>query len=54
MGRKERCKELMAKYFGPATAQLVDTMTEEDCVDKCKQRVSAFLGEDAAKEFDEI
>ncbi|MBN1157090.1 hypothetical protein JXA85_05705 [Candidatus Woesearchaeota archaeon] len=54
MGKKEKCKELMSKFFGPATANLVDSMTEEEVVQKCKEKVAAFLGEDKAKEFDSI
>jgi len=52
--RKEQCKELMQKFFGPATANLVDTMNEDDCVGKCREKVRVFLGEEKAKEFDEI
>lgn len=44
----------MAKFFGPATAALVDSMSEDDCVQKCKEKVKALLGEDKAKEFDSI
>ena len=54
MGKKEKCKELMTKFFGPATAKMVDDMTEEDCVEKCKAKVKGFLGEEKAKEFDGI
>ncbi len=54
MGKKEKCKELMAKFFGPATANIVDSMSETECVQKCRDKVKAFLGEDKAKEFDSI
>ncbi len=54
MGRKERCKELMAKFFGPASAALVDTMSEDECVAKCRAKVAGLLGEEKAKEFDTI
>lgn len=54
LSKKDKCKDLMAKFFGPATANMVDTMSEEECVEKCKKRVEAFLGEEAAKEFDKI
>ena len=54
MSKKEKCKALMAQFFGPATANLVDNMTEEDCVQKCRDKVRAFIGEDEAKEFDKI
>lgn len=54
MSKKDKCKELMSKFFGPATANLVDSMSEEECVEKCKTKVKAFLGEDKAKQFDNI
>ena len=44
----------MAKFFGPATAAVVDNMSEDECVAKCKAKVAAMLGEDQAKEFDSI
>ena len=54
MGKKEKCKELMTKFFGPATAATVDDMTEQECVAKCRTKVKGFLGEEKAKEFDKI
>ena len=54
MSKKEQCKQLMAHFFGPATANIVDSMSEEECVQKCRDKVKAFLGEDKAKEFDKI
>jgi len=54
MGKKEQCKELMKKFFGEATANTVDSMSEEECVAKCRTKVAGFLGEDKAKEFDSI
>ena len=54
MGKKEKCKELMAKFFGPNAAKLVDGMSEAECVAKCRERVKGFLGEEKAKEFDSI
>ena len=54
MTKKDQCKELMAKFFGPASASLVDKMTEDDCVQKCRDKVKGFLGEEKAKEFDLI
>lgn len=44
----------MEKFFGPATAKLVDEMSEEEVVQKCKDKVKAFLGEEKAKVFDSI
>ena len=54
MSKKDQCKELMKKFFGPATANLVDTMSEEECVSKCREKVSKLLGEEKAKDFDSI
>lgn len=54
MNKKEKCKELMLKFFGPASANLVDYMTEEGCVAECKKKVEGMLGPDKAKEFDNI
>lgn len=52
--KKDRCKELMGKFFGPASANLVDSMDESEVVQKCRTKVANFLGEDKAKEFDKI
>jgi len=52
--KKDKCKELMQKFFGPASAASVDSMSEDECVSKCRARVKGFLGEDKAKEFDKI
>lgn len=54
ISKKDKCKQLMSKFFGPATAALVDSMSEEDCVQKCREKVKGLLGEDKAKEFDNI
>ena len=54
MSKKDKCKELMTKFFGPASAASVENMTEEECVAKCRSKVEGFLGEDKAKEFDNI
>ena len=54
MGKKEKCKELMTKFFGPASAALVDSMSEDECVAKCKAKVQAFLGTEKAAEFDKV
>ena len=54
MSKKEKCKELMLKFFGPASAELVDFMTEDDVVEKCRAKVLSMLGEEKAKEFDQI
>jgi hypothetical protein len=44
----------MVKFFGPASAATVDLMGEDDCITKCRTKVAGFLGEDKAKEFDNI
>jgi len=54
MSKKEQCKVIMTKFFGPATGALVDDMSEDECVAKCRAKVSAFLGESKAKEFDSV
>ncbi|MFH2020304.1 MAG: hypothetical protein ABIJ34_02755 [archaeon] len=54
LSKKDSCKQLMGKFFGPASAALVDSMSEEECVAKCRAKVAGFLGEDKAKEFDKI
>ena len=54
LSKKEQCKALMAKFFGPATAELVSRMDEDECVQKCREKGAAFLGEDEAHEFDSI
>ena len=54
MTKKDQCKELMAKFFGPASAAQVDNMGEDDCVAKCKSKVKGFLGEEKSKVFDTI
>ena len=54
MGKKEECKKIMSRLFGPASAALVDSMSEEDCVEKCRKKVMAVLGPEEAKVFDAI
>jgi len=56
MNKKEKCSELMGKFFGPASAKTVQNMTDSDdvIVANCRKKVSALLGEDKAKEFDII
>lgn len=44
----------MSKFFGPSTAVAVDNLTEANCVEKCREKVKGFLGEEKAKEFDNI
>lgn len=56
MTRKEKIKELMLKYFGPASAKLVDYMgnDEDKILAECKQKAVSLLGPEKAKEFDSI
>ncbi len=49
MGNKEKCKEIMRKLFGDASAAQVDSMTEENCVEECKKKISDFLGQSIAE-----
>lgn len=44
----------MKKFFGPASAELVDFMSEEEVVEKCRKKVETLLGEKQAKQFDKI
>lgn len=52
--KKEQCKEIMLRLFGPASAAQVEEMDEEDVVEICRERTRQFLGEDDAKVFDNI
>lgn len=52
--KKEQCKQLMLEIFGPASAARVDEMSEDECVDKCKEKVGRLLGKRLLKKFDEI
>ena len=54
MSKKEQCKAIMLKNFGPNTAAQVDSMNEDEVLEKCRKKTLAFLGEDKAKEFDNI
>jgi len=54
MTKKDQCKKLMSDFFGPATAEKVDAMDENNCVEQCKTIVTNFLGPEKAKEFDNI
>ena len=54
MSKKDQCKVLMTKFFGPQVARLVDSMSEDEGVAKCKARVKGFLGDEQAREFDSI
>lgn len=44
----------MSQLFGPASANMVETMSEDECVGKCKEKVKSFLGDEKAKLFDGI
>jgi hypothetical protein len=52
--KKEKCKDIMARLFGPASANLVDSLSEEEVVQKCREKVLMFMGEEKASEFDNI
>ena len=53
-GNKEKCKQIMLKYFGPNSAKMVEQMKDEECISICRQKVQAFLGSEKAKIFDSI
>ena len=44
----------MLELFGPSSARTVDKWSEDECVDKCKAKVTAFLGSEKAKVFDKL
>lgn len=46
----------MGKFFGDASARLVENSSESDdeLIEKCRKKVAALLGEDKAVEFDSI
>ena len=50
--RKQACKERMHELFGPSAANLVNYMTEEDCIRRCKRKVKAMLNDVESKKFD--
>lgn len=53
--KKEKLKEVMKRLFGPVSAQMVDSMSEEEAMLKCKSKITAFLGEEKARqEFDKL
>ena len=54
MTKKEQVKDLMLKHFGPASAKMVDSMTEEEAMTKCRAKIVGFFGDAGAKEFDNI
>lgn len=54
MTKREDCKKLMLRFFGPKSAATVDNLPEDECVQKCRSLVQGFLGEEKAKEFDKI
>jgi hypothetical protein len=55
MGKKEMCKEIMTRLLGPNAAAQVDEMDEDNCISKCKEIVSQFLGDSVAdREFNSV
>ncbi|MGY0216101.1 hypothetical protein ACWJJH_01810 [Endozoicomonadaceae bacterium StTr2] len=52
--KKALCKKIMLELFGPASAAGVDDMTEEECVEKCRAKVKALLGNRQAERFDHL
>jgi len=53
VSRREKCKEIMGKYFGAANAALIDNMSDSEVVDKCRAKIKGFLGDTKANDFDE-
>ena len=54
MTNKEECARIMKDLFGPISADMVNNMTEDNCVEQCKKKVMAFLGPKRGKLFDGI
>lgn len=52
--KREKCKQLMLQYFGPASAKMVDAMKDDEYLATCRKKVAALLGEEKAKAFDEL
>lgn len=46
----------MGKFFGEASARLVENSSEPDdeLIQKCRKKVAALMGEDKAAEFDSV
>jgi monoamine oxidase len=53
VSKREKCKEMMGKYFGAANAALVDSMSDSEIVEKCRAKIKGFLGDSKAKAFDD-
>ena len=49
MDNKAKCKEIMLKYIGPASANLVDAMDEKTAIEKSRAKIAGFFGEETAK-----
>jgi hypothetical protein len=41
---KQKCKEIMLKYFGPASAKMVERMNDNTCVEECKAIALKYVG----------
>jgi hypothetical protein len=51
MSRKEQCRIILANILGEAAAATVDTMSEEECIERCKEIVADFLGRNVAEKM---
>jgi hypothetical protein len=54
MTKKEQIKEIMLKNFGPASANLIDRMTEEEAIVKSRTKLMGFFGPEKAKLIDKL
>lgn len=51
---KSECKQIMTRFFGEDVAAEVDTMSESDCVERCRAKVTGLIGAEAAAIFDTL
>ncbi|MBW6518937.1 MAG: hypothetical protein K0A89_10610 [ANME-2 cluster archaeon] len=54
MSKKDACTKIMEDLFGPASAKILDSKSEDEVVDFCKSRVTGLLGKEKAAIFDKI
>lgn len=51
MTSKEQYVQIMAMLFGPASAKVLESMTDEASAKHCRDKVEAFFGKDKAEEI---
>jgi len=51
---KKECIKLIEKYFGPASAKVMESMEEEEVISKTKEKIKNIFGDNVCKkEFGE-